>query len=86
MGVFTDLSTLMDRYSGSNGLMTTLLSANSNESKTLTEERTRALQRLEARYDTMTARFIEYDAIMSRLNNQFSALQQQIEMAMNANG
>jgi len=82
-GVFTNLTTLMDRYSGYNGLMSSLTTATENESKSLLEDRTRMQELLDSRYETMTARFIQYDAIISRLNNQFSTLQQQIEMTVN---
>lgn len=83
-GVFTNLTDLMDRYVGYNGLMTTFISASDSSTTSLQDERTRALDLLNARYDAMTARFIQYDSIISRLESQFSSLQQQIEMAINS--
>jgi flagellar hook-associated protein 2 len=84
-GIFSNLTTIMDRYSGFNGLMNTLSTASENTTKSLLEERTRAQELLDSRYEAMTARFIQYDSIISRLNNQFSTLQQQIEMTVNGN-
>ncbi len=84
-GIFTSLTTTMDSYTGSNGLMSTLINASENESKSLMQEHIKAQEMLDARYDTLTARFIQYDAMISRLNNQFSSLEQQIEMSINGN-
>ncbi len=82
-GVFTQLNTWLDRYTGYNGIMTMLTDASKEETKTLTANKTRTQELLNARYDSMTARFIEYDSIISKLNNQFSSLSQQISMAVN---
>lgn len=84
-GVFTRLTDLMDNYVGYSGIMTTLITASDNKMSSLEDERTRTVTLLDARYDAMTARFIEYDAIISSLESQFSSLQQQIEMAINSN-
>jgi flagellar hook-associated protein 2 len=84
-GVFGNLNALIDSYTGSKGLMSTLLDASKNETKSLNAERTRSTALLNARYDTMTARFAAYDAIISKLNSQFSSLQQQISAMINGN-
>ena len=83
-GVFTKLSALSERYSGRNGIMTMLTDSQKEETKTLDENRKRTQALLDARYESMTARFVQYDAIISKLNNQFSSLNQQIQMAMNS--
>ncbi|HLD22472.1 MAG TPA: flagellar filament capping protein FliD [Sulfuricurvum sp.] len=77
-GVFGNFNTLLDSYTKSSGLMSTLLDGSKNETKTLNSERTRASALLTARYDTMTTRFAMYDAIISKINSQFSSLQMQI--------
>ena len=82
-GVFTKLADTMDNLTATNGTINTIITGNEKEGKNLEESHKRALALLNSRYDTMTARFIEYDAIISKLNNQFSVLQQQIEMAIN---
>ena len=83
-GVFTNLSALSERYSGRNGIMTMLTDSQKEETKTLDANKKRTQALLDARYESMTARFIQYDAIISKLNNQFSSLNQQIQMAMNS--
>lgn len=82
-GVYTSMKTLMERYLDSTGILTNLTSSVTNEIKTLGENKTRSQALLDARYESMTARFIQYDAIISKLENQFSSLQQQINMAVN---
>lgn len=82
-GVYTSMKTLMERYLNSTGILTNLSSSVTNEIKTLGENKTRSQALLDARYESMTARFIQYDAIISKLENQFSSLQQQISMAIN---
>ena len=77
-GIFGNFNTLLDSYTKSSGLMSTLLDGSKNETKTLNSERTRASALLTARYDTMTTRFAMYDAIISKINSQFSSLQMQI--------
>jgi flagellar hook-associated protein 2 len=84
-GVFGNLDTLLNSYTGASGLMSTLTDASKNETKSLTAEKARATALLNARYDTMTARFAEYDSLISRLNNQFASLQQQINAMANSN-
>lgn len=82
-GLFTSLNTLVGRYTGFNGIVDMLAAGSSNEIKTLNENKKRSEAVLEARYEAMSARFAQYDALISRLNNQFSSLQQQISMAVN---
>ncbi|HQS66656.1 MAG TPA: flagellar filament capping protein FliD [Sulfuricurvum sp.] len=84
-GVFTQLSTLMTRYTGSNGTLTTLTKGSETELKALTANRTRSLALLEARYASMAARFAAYDSMISKINSQFSSLKQQIDAQANAN-
>ena len=83
-GIFTKLSDTVTGYTSFNGMLDTLISSNKNTTKNLEEQYEKSLSFLNRRYDTMTQQFIEYDAIISKLNNQFAALQQQIEMAINA--
>ena len=83
-GIFTSLNSYLDSYIGLNGFMETLTTASSDNVLSLKEEHTRALDFLNTRYDTMASRFIAYDAIINRLNNQSSALTQQIDMALAA--
>lgn len=82
-GIFTKLSTLMSRYTGASGTMNTLKTGSTTELKALNTNKTHAQDLLDARYATMTARFAAYDTLISRMNSQFTSLQQQISMAAN---
>ncbi|ADR32815.1 flagellar hook-associated 2 domain-containing protein [Sulfuricurvum kujiense DSM 16994] len=84
-GVFTTLSDLMTSYVGSSGTVTNLVTDTKSATTSLNEERAKAVKLLEARYATLTAKFAAYDSMISKLNSQFSALQQQIDAAANAN-
>lgn len=77
-GVFTSMQNLLEGYTKSNGSLSTLMTGSANESKALTLNRTRSQALLDARYATMTARFSQYDTLMTKLKNQFSSLQTQI--------
>lgn len=81
-GVFTSLNKLLARYDKT---MTSLTTNSSNELISLNQNKKRSQALLEARYDSMTARFIQYDSIISRLNTQFISLQQQISAMVNGN-
>lgn len=83
-GIFSTMNSLLERYTKSSGLIDNLTNGSTNELKALNTNRARSMSLIEARYEAMTARFIQYDAIMSRLTSQFSALQQQIQMTVNA--
>lgn len=80
-GIFDALYTKTKSYTGyqkqldnfSNNLNSTL--------KKFTEDRAKMVERLDARYEIMSKRFIAYDAMISKLNTQFTTLQQQIDMA-----
>lgn len=87
-GVFTQLNSLSERYMGtygSGGILNTLTTASDSTLKTLTKDKTKAQELLDARYAAMSARFSQYDTMMAKLNNQFSSLSQQISMAVNGN-
>lgn len=83
-GIFAKLDNLMNSYTKSDGVLNTLTTGSDTELKSLNENKKRAQALLDARYEAMTARFIQYDAIISKINLQFSSLQQQIQMAINA--
>lgn len=85
-GVFTQLNTFNERYmgiTGTSGVINMFKTASDDALTTLTKEKTKAQALLDARYETMAARFSEYDTMMAKLNNQFATLSQQISMAVN---
>lgn len=82
-GVFTSMNNLLDRYTKSNGIFTNLTTGSTTELKALNDSKTRSQAVLDARYATMTARFSQYDSLMTKLANQFSSLQTQISAYSN---
>lgn len=82
-GLFTSINTLLANYTDTDGIMSTLTAGSTAELKTLNANKIKSQALLDARYDAMTARFIQYDAIMTKLTNQFSSLKTQISMAIN---
>lgn len=82
-GLFTTLNTMLERYTNSSGIMKTLTTGSESTLKSLNTNKTRVQELLTARYEAMTARFVQYDAIMTKLTNQFSSLKNQIAMAVN---
>lgn len=82
-GLFTSMNDLLDRYTKSNGIINNLTTGSATELKSLTNNRTRSQALLDARYVTMSARFVQYDTLMTRLTNQFASLSQQITTAAN---
>jgi flagellar hook-associated protein 2 len=83
-GVFDTLNDKLNEYTKYNGLFDNFESNLDTRMESLTKERTRALETLESRYAILEQQFIAYDAIISKINAQFSSLQQMIEAEMNA--
>lgn len=77
-GTFSTLQNLMEGYTKTNGTLSTLTTGSIAALKVLTLNKTRSQALLDARYETMTARFVQYDTIMTRLKSQFASLQTQI--------
>ncbi|MEO1953948.1 MAG: flagellar filament capping protein FliD [Campylobacterales bacterium] len=84
-GIFKKLYNKINSFTSTNGTITTINNGLSKESSQLEVSKQRALDFLNSRYDSMTARYAAYDSIISQMNNSFSSLKQQIEMAVNGN-
>ena len=85
-GLFTSMNTLMDRYTNSSiGIMNALTTSSTANIKALNDNKTRSQALLDARYNTMTARFVQYDTIMTKLTNQFASLKSQINAYSSGN-
>ena len=83
-GIFKKLDDYLDNQTSSNGLLNTFGTGLTNQTTSLQKEQLRAQTLLDARYDTMFVRFAAYDRIIGGLEQQFTSLQQQIQMAINA--
>lgn len=80
-GFFTNFNELLAGYVGDDGILSLYSTSLTSEKTSLTKERESTVARLDDRYETMAARFASYDSIISKLNNQFSALSMMIEQA-----
>ena len=77
-GIFTSMNAFLESYVGYGGILTTLTTGASDGLTALNENKTRSQALLDSRYDAMTARFVQYDSIITKLTNQFSSLLTQI--------
>jgi flagellar hook-associated protein 2 len=84
-GLFEALDDRVNTFISSSGTVTAYDQDLTDRLKGLQTERERSVALLDARYETMTQRFIQYDSLISRLNNSFSALDQQIKFQLNGN-
>lgn len=82
-GLATQLKTLLDGLDGHNGLMT-LYTDNMDERKvSLEEEKEDTIKELDTKYDLMAAQFVEYGAMITKMEASFSGLKMMIEQANN---
>ena len=77
-GIFTKLNTKMDSYMGYEKLMSSFSNNLDSNKENLVERHTQQKASLDARYAIMQTKFIAYDAMISRLNSQFSSMQMMI--------
>lgn len=84
-GVFKKLDSYLDDQTSSGGFLKTFGDGLNNQLTSLNEEQTRAQELLDARYNTMYARFAAYDRVIAGIEQQFSILDQQIQASQNTN-
>lgn len=78
-GVFSSLNSKLDNIVGKNGTLTIYNQNLIEEKKKLEKDRLKATQDLDAKYDMMAQRFLAYDNMINKLQNQFSTLQSMID-------
>jgi len=83
-GLFLKLDSFIENKVGFDGTFTAFGDSLNSKITALEEEGLRAQELIDARYETMFARFAAYDRIIGGLERQFSALNLQIEAAINA--
>ena len=84
-GLFETLNEKLNSYTKFDGLLNNFEQSIKTRSSSLDEERLAAVSRLDSRYAILTQQFIAYDAMISKLNSQFSSLQLQIQAQANGN-
>jgi flagellar hook-associated protein 2 len=86
IGFFSTFNTKLENLvSGSSSTLGIYETNLENEKKSLTTEIETTTTRLDAKYDTMVARFAAYDSIIGTLNAQFQSLSMMIEASYNNN-
>ena len=85
-GLFTQIDDKVKSYTGYGKLLSTFETNLKTDATNLEDKKSRAQQSLDTRYDIMTKRFTAYDGVISKLNAQFSSLQQIISAQLNSNG
>jgi len=84
-GLFKKIDNFIDSQIGYNGNFTSFGDGLNRQITSLEDEQLRTQELLNSRYDTMFFRFAAYDSIIGGLERQFSALNLQIQAAINAN-
>lgn len=82
-GIFTTLKEKINTYTKFNGLFDNYENSMKSQMESLTEQRTKQIETLDNRYEIMAKRFVAYDAIISKINTQFSSLEQMIAAELN---
>jgi flagellar hook-associated protein 2 len=83
-GIFDSFNTKLGSYTASGKNLSNFETSLKTEATNLTKNRTAAQASLDARYETMTKKFAAYDALISKINSQFSSLQMMIDAAANS--
>jgi len=84
-GIFENINEKINNYTGYGKLLSTFGSDLKTEGENLTDSYIHAKESLDTRYEIMTKRFIAYDAIISKINAQFSSMQMMINAEANGN-
>ncbi len=77
-GIFTELNSKMDSYMGYEKLMSNFSDNLDASKESLVDRHTKQKASIDARYEILQTKFIAYDAMISRLNSQFSSMQMMI--------
>jgi len=78
-GIFADIYDTVNNYTKFNGQLDNIQAGMKKELDNLSDRHTNLLDALNNRYEIMSKRFIAYDQIINRLNNQGNVLQTQID-------
>lgn len=82
-GIFTQINESLDNYTGGRGLLSSYATALDTEAQKFADSLESATKTLDERYATMANRFAAYDAMIARINSQFSSIQMMIDQAAN---
>ncbi|MDX1809872.1 MAG: flagellar filament capping protein FliD [Sulfurospirillaceae bacterium] len=79
-GYFTNYNSLLSSYiDSSTGVLTQLNTQFTTQATSLADEKQKATASLDAKYATLTSKFISYDSMISNFNSSFQSLSMQIQ-------
>ncbi len=84
IGIFESINEKLNSYTGFGKLLSSFEENLRNSGESLSASYLSAQESLDTRYEIMAKRFIAYDAIISKINSQFSSLQMMIDAEANA--
>jgi flagellar hook-associated protein 2 len=82
-GIFDTLYDQMKNYTGYRKQLDNYQANLDKTLEKLNKDKERMIAQLDTRYEIMSKRFMAYDSMISKLNNQFASLQMQIDSASN---
>ncbi|NPA82572.1 MAG: flagellar filament capping protein FliD [Epsilonproteobacteria bacterium] len=84
-GFFTKINnSLKNMISGEHSSLKMFEKSIDDQTKKLSKEREQSLKRLDTRYEIMATKFAAYDSLINQMNQQFQALQMQIQSEINS--
>jgi flagellar hook-associated protein 2 len=78
-GIFTSIDESLASYTDSGELLSVYEESLENEATKLGTNKTAAQASIDSKYDLMSTRFAQYDAMINRINAQFSSLKMMID-------
>lgn len=84
-GIFAELKETINNITGTNGSLTLYSSQLKTENESLTASRESTQERLDARYETMSAQWIAYEKIIAQLQQQGNQITQMINAMSQSN-
>jgi len=78
-GSFAKLNSSLDAMIGDSGSLTLFDSNLTRQKDNLEKEREKAVERIDTRYEIMSAQFAAYDSMIASMNSGFQSLQMQID-------
>ncbi|MBC5856886.1 flagellar filament capping protein FliD [Campylobacter jejuni] len=85
VGVFAQLKTTLQGITGKEGSLTKYDESLTNDTKALNASKESEQKLIDARYDTMTNQWLQYESILNKLNQQLSTVTNMINAANNSN-
>jgi flagellar hook-associated protein 2 len=83
-GIFETIDDKIKSYTGYGKALSNFNDSLKSKAESITENYSRAQEMLNTRYDIMTQRFTAFDAMISKINAQFSSLQMMISAEINS--